>query len=168
VVTSAMLSRQIIPSSLLRIELNALSTHSYALFVAPEEVNPHRINGFRTLCAKHRGWGVPSAATHCPFRCSTTTFCRPLFSQPYELLFPQLPSFHNHPHCAGVWGHVAPAALISCKSERIATPSKPPSPFNAVFRHSMHGNTVQRNVWSHTAKSGKLFFVTEGLGGQSY
>jgi hypothetical protein len=40
-------------------------------------------------------------------------------------------------------------------------------PFNAVFRRSMHGNTVQRKGWSHTAKSGKLFFVTEGLRGQS-
>ncbi len=46
-------------------------------------------------------------------------------------------------------------------------PSERPSPFNAVFRHSMHGNTVQRKVWSHAANSGKLFFVTEGLRGQS-
>jgi hypothetical protein len=31
----------------------------------------------------------------------------------------------------------------------------------------MHGNTIHRKVWSHTANSGKLFFVTEGLRGQS-
>jgi hypothetical protein len=31
----------------------------------------------------------------------------------------------------------------------------------------MHGNTIQRKVWSHTVNSGRLFFVTEGLRGQS-
>jgi len=30
------------------------------------------------------------------------------------------------------------------------------SPFNAVYRHSMRGNTVRRKVWSHTANSGRL------------
>ena len=34
--------------------------------------------------------------------------------------------------------------------------SRLPSPFNAVYRHSMHGNTVRRKVWSHTANSGRL------------
>src|SRR6266478_1835967 len=28
----------------------------------------------------------------------------PLFSYSYELLFLQPISFHNHPHCPGVWG----------------------------------------------------------------
>src|SRR5437899_3505239 len=44
---------------------------------------------------------------------------------------------------------------------------EPPFPFNALFRHSMHRNTVRRKVWSHTVNSGKLFFVTEGVRGQS-
>jgi hypothetical protein len=35
-------------------------------------------------------------------------------------------------------------------------PLRPLSPFNAVFRHSMHGNTVQRNVWCRKAKFGRL------------
>src|SRR5260370_5381343 len=32
-------------------------------------------------------------------------FVCPLFSYSYELLFPQLPSFHNHPHCPGGVGY---------------------------------------------------------------
>jgi hypothetical protein len=36
------------------------------------------------------------------------------------------------------------------------------SPFNAVYRHSMHGNTVRRKVWSHTANSGRLDVETFG------
>jgi hypothetical protein len=39
------------------------------------------------------------------------------------------------------------------------------SPFNAVYRHSMHGNTVRRKVWSHTANSGRL--DTETFGGSA-
>ncbi len=31
-----------------------------------------------------------------------TQLARPLFSYSYELLFPQLPCFHNHPHCPGL------------------------------------------------------------------
>src|SRR5258705_8416815 len=37
-----------------------------------------------------------------------------------------------------------------------------PFPFNAVYRHSMHGNTVRRKVWSHTANSGRLDAETFG------
>src|SRR6266481_110142 len=33
----------------------------------------------------------------------TRSFGRPLFSYSYELLFPQAPCFHNHPHCPGVY-----------------------------------------------------------------
>ena len=40
------------------------------------------------------------------FHSSFTVFARPLFSQPYELLFPQLPCFHNHLNCPGVWGSI--------------------------------------------------------------
>jgi hypothetical protein len=36
-------------------------------------------------------------------------FAPPLFSYSYELLFPQLPYFHNHPHCRG---GVTPARRI--------------------------------------------------------
>src|SRR5260370_13091086 len=32
----------------------------------------------------------------------------PLFSHSYELLFTQPLSFHNHPHCPGVWGSLRP------------------------------------------------------------
>jgi hypothetical protein len=35
-------------------------------------------------------------------------------------------------------------------------------PFNAVYRHSMHRNTVQRKVWSHKANSGRLDAETLG------
>jgi hypothetical protein len=30
------------------------------------------------------------------------------------------------------------------------------APFNAVYRHSMHRNTIQRKVWSRIANSGRL------------
>ena len=36
------------------------------------------------------------------FRFSYVDFVAPLFSQPYELLFPQPLYFHNHPNCPGV------------------------------------------------------------------
>ncbi len=38
------------------------------------------------------------------FSVGNFNFVRPLFSYSYELLFPQPLSFHNHPHCPGVWG----------------------------------------------------------------
>jgi hypothetical protein len=46
----------------------------------------------------HRLPSLPT--THYP----PTTFLRPLFSYSYELLFPQVLSFDNHPRCPGVWG----------------------------------------------------------------
>lgn len=35
-------------------------------------------------------------------------------------------------------------------------PPATPSPFNAVYPHSMHRNTIQRKVWSRKANSGRL------------
>jgi len=45
---------------------------------------------------------------------------------------------------------------------KFATPA---SPFNALYRHSMHRNTIQRKVWSHKANSGRL--DAESLGGSA-
>ena len=81
------------------------------------------------------------------------------------------------PHHGSPLHHSASSAteIDSCSLARrcwkenmqIHIPSELALPFNALFRHSMHGNTIQRKVWSRTANSGKLFFVTEGLQGQS-
>src|SRR5712664_1153013 len=53
--------------------------------------------------------------TKCAFRIPIRSFdsrasilVGPLFSYSYELLFPQPISFHNHPHCPGVWGFLRP------------------------------------------------------------
>ena len=72
-------------------------------------------------------------------------------------------------HCPGVWGRFpkskrTDAVKKTTPNSKFATPA---SPFNAVYRHSMHENTIQRKVWSQTADFGKLFGVTEGLRGQS-
>jgi hypothetical protein len=64
-------------------------------------------------------------------------------------------------------GRSRPAVSAGKATHQIHSSYELASPFNAVFRHSMHGNTIQRKVWSHTANSGKLLFVTEGLRGQS-
>jgi hypothetical protein len=53
--------------------------------------------------ANTRDGGVtPPPTFH--FSVGNFNFVRPLFSYSYELLFPQPLSFHNHPHCPGVWG----------------------------------------------------------------
>jgi hypothetical protein len=44
-----------------------------------------------------------------------TTFLRPLFSYSYELLFPQVLSFDNHPRCPGVWGSLRFISLLATR-----------------------------------------------------
>src|SRR5882757_532946 len=55
-----------------------------------------------------------------------------------------------------------PTKLFWRKQPRMQNLGLLPSPFNAVYRHSMHGNTVRRKVWSHTANSGRLDAETFG------
>jgi hypothetical protein len=74
--------------------------------LAAEDATEHK--QIQTLFRKHQGWGIPrlnSASTPRALRLCVIPFffCRPLFSQRYELLFPQT-YFHNHPHCPGVCG----------------------------------------------------------------
>src|ERR1700682_613235 len=83
-----MLALRITLLRILRTKLNHLLTYSCRLFVTLEKVKPHKKSNFQHLLAKHTGGG---AKTH-P-RCSELHFPGPLFSQSYELLFPQLPSF---------------------------------------------------------------------------
>ena len=172
-----MLARQITLNYRSRTDLTCLSPYSYKLLGALQEVNPHRINNLRTLRQKHPGRGYAFAHQSL----LATGFSRPLFSPRYELLFPQPPFFHNDPRCPLVWRPSAPRHPgFSGANERSHSRvwktkgntrkgefRRTASPFNALFRHSMHGNTIQRKVWSHTVNSGRLFFVTEGLRGQS-
>jgi hypothetical protein len=65
------------------------------------------------------GCGVSSSAR---WSCASVSiqFAGPLLSYSYELLFPQLPSFHNHPHCPGVSPSGAlPAGLATSVSPRL-------------------------------------------------
>ncbi len=53
-------------------------------------------DNLRTLSIVPRGWYPSLLQGPGPL-----VFAAPLFSYSYELLFPQLPRFHNHPHCPG-------------------------------------------------------------------
>ena len=84
----------------------------HSLFAAP----PFVFNALQPLFPKHPGGCTvdPSLRYLCAlcaylpravkralaFACR---FATPFFSEPYELLFLQLFSFHNHPRCPGVW-----------------------------------------------------------------
>src|SRR6266404_4759114 len=113
--------------------------------------NGARLSLLLTTCSElfllQRGWYPPSLRSHSSRR---SLRLDPSATQ----LAPEIDSRSLGPQ-SGKETHTNPL------------PSERPSPFNAVFRHSMRGNTVQRKVWSHAANSGKLFFVTEGLRGQS-
>jgi hypothetical protein len=41
-----------------------LFSYSYALFCTAKNPNSFRFISFRTLCTKHRGWGIPSFSAH--------------------------------------------------------------------------------------------------------
>ena len=73
---------------------------------------------------------------------------RNLMSFPF---IPFQPLFPKHPGWGGTNG---PCAALPTHYPLLTTHSQ--SPFNALFRHSMHGNTVQRNVWCPEAKFGRL------------
>ena len=47
----------------------------------------------------------------------------PLFSYSYELLFPQLLCFDNHPHCPGVWGSLRSISPLATRHSLL--PHKP-------------------------------------------
>jgi hypothetical protein len=53
---------------------------------------------------------LPATTRH-PLPTLHSLFVSPLFSYSYELLFPQLLYFDNHPHCPGVWGYKPPILL---------------------------------------------------------
>ena len=84
----------------------------HSLFAAP----PFVFNALLPLFPKHPGGGCsvdpsprylrslrPFAENREGRLAFACRFATPFFSEPYELLFPQPFSFHNHPHCPGVW-----------------------------------------------------------------
>jgi hypothetical protein len=121
-------------------ELNPFSTHSSGLFVHAKNLNPFEIKQIQTLSAKHPGWGYlcdnsgPSASLypeprrvryHLPsffssllfsysykLPPSSARFFPPLLSWSYELLFPQLLSFHNHLRCPLVFSLLGRIELL--------------------------------------------------------
>src|ERR1700730_12652877 len=99
-----------------------------------------RINPFRTLSIA-TGWYPPRVVPVTSHHCITPR-----------------PALEIDPCGLG------PRWVLERRTRKYTLPSELASPFNAVFRHSMHGNTIHRKVSSHTANSGKLFFVTEGSG----
>jgi hypothetical protein len=71
---------------------------------------------FESLLSAHQHVSAPSNV-------SRSLFAAPLFSQPYELLFPQALCFDNHLNCPGVWGCDASCGILPIQqSESQATP----------------------------------------------
>jgi hypothetical protein len=84
--------------------LTPFPTHSSGLFVAAKNVNSFGINQIHTLSAKHPGWGSTGGhlgGIRCPRPTTHYPLASPLFSWSYELLFPQVLSFHKDPNCPG-------------------------------------------------------------------
>jgi hypothetical protein len=62
-ITSCMLPRRLTLPPRPPAKLNPSLSHSCELFCAPQKVNARQINNFRTLLAKHTGWGGTSIFT---------------------------------------------------------------------------------------------------------
>jgi len=182
-----MLARQIISIVPVSETLTPFPRYSYGLFSTSEKINSHKINNFQTLFVKHPGYGVP--LRH--LRVLSASALSPFFDF-LSLCFQNLtnPFSHNHflftsmqnPRGVGVhpprprfarssarqFGLVqVPSYRQQTARKTRATPrrTQPCLPFNALYRHSMHRNTVQRKVWSHNANSGRL--DVESLGGSA-
>ena len=92
-------------------KLNPSLSHSCELFFAPQKVNARQINNFRTLLAKHTGWGVPSihsllARPTLPYRVKSraSSYLQPLwplfalfFNLPFFIFNSLRPLFPKHP-----------------------------------------------------------------------
>ena len=150
-----------------RFTLTLASSVGCSLSQGAKKVNSFGIKQIQPLFPKCRGGvGIPNASTGHPgvgyrhiFLLASTTFAKafpghvavfashqsrvtshapaPLFSYSCELPFLQAFYFHNDPHCPGVGA--AFQERIHGKTRNLP---RRRSPFNAVFRHSMHGNTV--------------------------
>lgn len=184
-ITSSMLARQITALRALAEELTPSLRYSCGLFGSPKKLNPHKISNFQTLFAKHPGCGV-SLRHPCVLCVSAIsllvdflTLCFHNLTNPFSRNPFPFTSMQN----PGVWGRVPHFRSNVCqgmglrnrgqmgsgsKKGKISARTKLMkifSPFNAVYRHSMRRNTIQRKVWSHIANSGTL--DVESLGGSA-
>jgi hypothetical protein len=95
----------------------------------------------------------------CPEKSSSSLFISPLFSQPYELLFPQALCFDNHLNCPGVWG--ISALYLATRHSPLATS---PFIFSSLqpLRRSCLSFSISRPLFSATSS---LFLQNTGGGG---
>ena len=146
-----MLARRITFLRTLRTKLNHLLTYCCRLFVALEKVKSYRISNFQTLFAKHPGVGGVHTTDTRHAKLAPSVLCfhnltNPFFRNPFLFTSIQNPR--------GVGGIIvlrfdffagqenSAPKLLGRKVTKNAKSAKLLSPFNAVFRHSMHGNTV--------------------------
>jgi hypothetical protein len=144
-----------LPITSLQLQYFQAVTHS---FVRRRSTNPPVFNNFRTLSV---ATGVvplsvslsvqlrlPVPALHCLAVLPVSTWSVSRTIVPFVRSVPATKRSHQ-------------AFLVKNNSE-CKILRHLPSPFNAVYRHSMHRNTVRRKVWSHTANSGRLDAETFG------
>src|SRR5216683_162526 len=83
----------------------------------------------------------------------------PLFSYSYELLFPQPISFHNHPHCPGVWGLCVLGAPTSVPS--VLSPFLPCGPVASVEKGSAGERSNLNGAWMQSGESSETTEVRD-------
>src|SRR6266403_6236180 len=144
-----------LPITSLQLQYFQAVTHS---FVRRRSTIPPVFNNFRTLCVA-TGGGTPLCQSFGAITAAGS--CSPLFSGFTRFGLERFS--HNRSFRSFRAGHQAiPPSFSGEKQLRMQILRRLPSPFNAVYRHSMHGNTVRRKVWSHTANSGRLDAETFG------
>jgi hypothetical protein len=70
-------------------------------------------------------------------------FAGPLFSQPYESLFPQLLYFHIHPNPPGVWGRTSPKRANSVGGGGALLMSRPFPAHKGIFARPLEARRVR-------------------------
>jgi hypothetical protein len=143
-ITSPMLARQIIALSFVSEKLTPFPRYSYGLFCIPENSTLIKSATSKLFSQNTRGMG---------YLCDISAYSAP---QRY-LCFHNLTNPFSRPASSSglrKYRHIASGSQRGTKAN--AKRTQPCVPFNALYRHSMHRNTIQRKVWSHKANSGRL------------
>jgi hypothetical protein len=161
-------------------DLTPFPRYSCGLFGHAKKLNSFAINQIHTLSTKHPEYGVPLRHLRA-LRVSLPRASKGALSLLVDFLtlrFHNLTNpFSSNPfpftsiqNPRGVGGCEPPLSPGDRNRKLGQTPNstKICFPFNAVYRHSMHRNTVQRKVWSHKANSGRLDAETFGGSAQLF
>jgi hypothetical protein len=79
-----------------------LFSYSCALFCTAKNPNPFRFILFRTLCTKHRGWGIPcfsAASVHSALKSTCGAMADPPDTRQHPFVYPARPAFPAYPAC---------------------------------------------------------------------